>query len=90
MGVIVFFGGGPIIILDICFLNLNKTTQKVDVEAESSNFEYRAFITLTPNDLILLKSKKIAKFRLYIYDNSIDEYFAEKFINYVKCVIDKK
>lgn len=80
-GVIILFEDGT---------KLNKPTQKVDVEAESSIFEYSAFITLTPNDLILLKTKKIAKFRLYIYDNSIDEYFAEKFTYYVKCIVEAK
>jgi hypothetical protein len=58
-GVIILFEDGT---------KINKTTQKVDVKAKESNFEYSVYITLSPNDLILLKTKKIAKFRLYIYD----------------------
>jgi hypothetical protein len=83
-------GGKGVIILFEDGTKINKPTVEIDVEANSSNFRYSVYITLSPNDLILLKTKTIAKFRLYIYDNSPDEYFALKFMNYVKCAIDKK
>jgi hypothetical protein len=82
-------GGKGVIILFEDGTKINKPTVEIDVEANSSNFEYSAYITLNLNDLKLLSTKKIDKYRLYIYDK-VNGSFAEKFQYYVKCVIDKK
>lgn len=63
---------------------------KIDVDAESSGFEYSAFTTLTPADLITFSTKKIKKFRLYIYDEEVNSSDAEKFKLFVKCVKQTK
>ncbi|MBA0885348.1 hypothetical protein [Flavobacterium undicola] len=59
---------------------------KIDVEAESNSYQYSAFITLTPADLITFSTKKIKKFRLYIYDEEVNSSDAEKFKLYTKCI----
>lgn len=63
---------------------------KIDVDAESSGFEYSAFINLTSADLNIFTSKKIKKFRLYIYDEEVNSSDADKFKLYVKCVKETK
>ncbi|WP_313515557.1 hypothetical protein [Sphingobacterium sp.] len=80
-GVIILFDDGT---------KLSKPNVEIDVDASEHGFEYSAFITLTSNDLIALKSKKINKYRLYIYDNTIDQNFAEKFRIYVKKIMELK
>lgn len=59
---------------------------KIDVEADSKGFEYSAFITLTPADLTTFTTKKIKKFRLYIYDEEVNSSDAEKFRLYTQCI----
>lgn len=63
---------------------------KIDVEAESDGFEYSAFITLTPTDLTTFSTKKIKKFRLYIYDEEVNSNDAEKFRLYTQCIKTEK
>lgn len=63
---------------------------KIDVDAESNGFEYSAFINLTPTDLISFSTKKIKKFRLYIYDKEVNSSDADKFKLFVKCVKETK
>ena len=63
---------------------------KIDVEAESNGFEYTAFITLTPTDLTTFSTKKIKKFRLYIYDEEVNSSDAEKFELYTQCIKNAK
>jgi len=79
---------GVIILLDDG-TKINKS-DKIDVEAADNGWDYRAFISLTQSDLQLLSTKKINKYRLYIYDETLSKWFAEKFINYVKCIREKK
>ena len=59
---------------------------KIDVEAEDKGFEYSTFIPLTLADLTILSTKKIKKFRLYIYDEELNPFEADKFKVYVKCI----
>lgn len=59
---------------------------KINVEADSKGFEYSAFITLTPADLVTFSTKKIKKFRLYIYDKEVNSSDAEKFRLYAQCI----
>lgn len=62
---------------------------EIDVEAEKGSYEYSAFITLSQNDLKLFSSKRIKKFRLYIYDTTLNAGFANKFLNYTKCMLKR-
>ena len=80
-GVIILFDDGT---------KMSKPTVKIDVDAEEKGFKYRAFIPLTEIEVKSLNTRKIVKFRLYIYDEEVSPGFAEKFSYYVKCVLDKK
>jgi len=62
---------------------------KIDVEADKDGYEYSAFIPLVAADLIAFSTKTIKKFRLYIYDESINNVEADKFKIYVKCLRKK-
>jgi len=59
---------------------------KIDVDATQSGFRYSAFVPLTNSDLKLLKSKKISKFKLYIFEQSISDDDANMFIQDVSCI----
>lgn len=59
---------------------------KIDVEAGSNGFEYSAFITLTPTDLTTFLTKRIKKFRLYIYDEEVNSSDADRFKLYTECI----
>lgn len=80
-GVIILFDDGT---------KMNKPSIKVDVNSNAKGFEYTAYIPLTETEVKLLTTKKITKFRLFIYDEVVSPSFAEKFTYYVKCVMDKK
>lgn len=80
-GVIILFEDGT---------KLSKPNIEINVKAGDRGFNYSAFFSLTSNDLIALKSKKIKKYRLYIYDNTIDQNFADKFRIYVKKIMELK
>jgi len=84
-GNIVTINGTGVIVL---FSDGTKWTRqsKIDVDAENDGFEYSAYITLTEEDLIRFSTKKIKKFRLYIYDAEINSNDANKFKLFVKCV----
>jgi hypothetical protein len=59
---------------------------KIEADAGRNGFDYSAFITLNPNDLAIFSSKKIKKFRLYIYDQEISPRNADLFKYYVDCI----
>ena len=63
---------------------------KIDVKAGSNGFDYSAFITLTQADLVTLTTKAIKKYRLYIYDEEVNQSDADKFKIYVKCIREAK
>lgn len=63
---------------------------KVDVDANKDGFEYSAFFLLSQTELATLSSKKVKKFRLYIYDEEINETEADKFKIYVSCLRSTK
>jgi hypothetical protein len=62
----------------------------IDVDAGSNGFDYSAFITLTPADLITFSTKKIKKFRLYIYDEEVNSSDADRFKLYTECIKNAK
>ena len=64
--------------------------ETIDVEAETSNFEYSAFASLTNADMITFQNKKIKKFRLYIYDKEVDVDLSDKLMVYAKCLSSLK
>jgi hypothetical protein len=80
-GVIILFDDGT---------KISKPTVKIDVDSDEKGFEYSAYIPLTEIEVKSLTTKKIKKFRLYIYDEEVSPGFAEKFTYYAKCVMDKK
>ncbi len=75
----------------ILFSDGSKWTKpvKINVKAGKDNFIYTAFINLTPEDLNIFSTKKIKKYRLYIYDEIINPSDADKFNIYVNCIKNK-
>jgi hypothetical protein len=69
---------------------LIKSTAKVDVNVTSDGFDYSVFMSLTPSDLALLKTKKIKKFRLYIFDEDVKSIESERFKVYMNCIVNAK
>jgi hypothetical protein len=60
----------------------------IDVDASENGFRYSAFIPLNKADLNLLKSKKISKFKLYIFEQTLFESDSNGFIQDVNCIIN--
>lgn len=58
----------------------------VDIPRNGSGWNYSTFITILPDKLQLLKKFKILKWKLYIYDESQDDYIAEVFRKRVNCI----
>jgi hypothetical protein len=63
---------------------------KIDADYDDGSYIYSAFIGLSQNDLEIFSTKKIKKFRLYIYDKEININDAEKFCEYVKLIKSAK
>lgn len=63
---------------------------EISVDTDSNRYVYSAFITLSTADLLIFSTKKIKKFRLYIYDEEVDKNYAEKFKQYVNCIRNVK
>lgn len=76
----------------ILFTDGTKITKpvEIDVDADESGFEYSAYITLTATDLDSLSKKKVKKFRLYIYDEDVEEGFSTAFAANVACIRKQK
>ena len=89
-GVTVNVGQTGVIILFDDGTKMNKTTIEFDVDADEKGYKYSAYVPLTETEVKSLTTKKIKKFRLYIYDEELNQTFAEKFTYYVKCVMEKK
>lgn len=57
----------------ILFTDGSKMNKNDEISCEVSSgggaYDYSAFLSLSENDLLILKKKAIKKFRLYIYDN---------------------
>lgn len=67
---------------------LNKENAKIDVKVgDKGRFIYSAFIELTNEDLVILKTKKITDNRLYIYDGTVNLESANLIQEYVKCIL---
>ena len=62
---------------------------KIKVDAkEGDGWFYTCFVKLTDEDLLLFSSKKIKKYRLYIYDEDMDISFSNRFKLYVEIMKD--
>ena len=83
VGAIILFDDGT---------KLNKPSVKIDVDVsyESQGYQYSAYTLLSAADINMLCNKKVSKFRLYVYDEEINPWFAEKFTYYVKCIMGKE
>jgi hypothetical protein len=62
---------------------------EIDVDATENGFDYKAFIKLTPSDLSLFSTKRISKYRLYIYDTSLNYHKSSVIKIFINCVIDR-
>jgi hypothetical protein len=61
-------------------------TVAIDVEAGKNGFDYKAFIELSETDLTVFRTKQVNKFRLHIYDETLDTVTAENFMIYLECI----
>jgi hypothetical protein len=59
---------------------------KIDVKANEEGFKYSAFIELTTEEFELFKHKKIDKYMLYIFEDSLYDEDAESLRNNAKCI----
>lgn len=68
---------------------IEKSDAKIDTDVSNygKGYDYSAFITLTDEDIMKLKSNLITDVRLYIYDRSIKDGVILK--EYLKCISDK-
>jgi len=80
-GVIILFDDGT---------KINKPSVKIDVDVDGSRFLYSAYFSLTESDLKTLSTKRVDRFRLYIYDEVVNPKKAEELTYYVSCIIDKR
>lgn len=86
-GSTVVVDGKGVIILFTDGSKLTKPLQEVDADVgRNGNFNYSSFITLTQTDLTTLSSKKIKKIRLYIFDEEIPPFEAQKFQMFVSAI----
>lgn len=74
--------------ISVLFVDGTKWNKQSSIETEydDGGYTYSAFIDLSPKDLVLFSTKKIKKFRLYIYDKDININDSEKFCEYIKLV----
>ena|SRR5688572_6379440 len=71
---------------------IERANTEVDVDVAKNtykgDYEYSGIIRLSDSDLLILASKKIKKFRLYIYDTEVSDADAIKYMEYAKCLIN--
>jgi hypothetical protein len=79
-GVIILFEDGT---------KFEKLAEEIDVKVGKTDYIYSCFISLTKDEAKLFASKKISKYRLYIYDTIEDKFASERFMKYVKCILNK-
>ncbi|MFC2176533.1 hypothetical protein ACFLR1_06160 [Bacteroidota bacterium] len=60
----------------------------IEVDVTERGFKYSTYVELTDTQLNTFKSKKVKKFRLYIYDKAVVIDFSDKFLIYVACLIE--
>ena len=77
----------------ILFSDGTKMTKQTKIGTdlnEDNTWLYKANITLTSEELNIISTKTIKKFRLFIYDQDVKEQEATDFKAYVNCIIKAK
>jgi hypothetical protein len=69
---------------------MKKPNAEIDIEVSDYGFRYTSFIELTRDDLKVLSSKTIDKFRLNIFDGEVNSKDARMFRIYAKNIIKLK
>lgn len=80
-------GGRGVIILFDDGTKFEKPNVEIDVNVGGKDYVYRCFIRLTKNEVRLFATNKISKYRLYIYDTTIDSFTSESLMNYFTCLL---
>lgn len=66
---------------------ISKPNEEIDVDVSSgSGYDYSSFIQLTSTEIRQLTMKSITDFKLYIYEETIDDESALKIKEYLKCL----
>ena len=85
---VVVDGKGVILLLD----NGEKiewSEEKIDVKVSSGgNYVYSCFIRLSSEDIAKLQQNNISDFRLYIFDNKVEN--SEKYKQYINCMVEQE
>ena len=84
---VVVDGKGVILLLD----NGEKIEwpeEKIDVKVRGGNYVYSCFIRLSSEDIAKLQQNNISDFRLYIYDNKVEN--SEKYKQYINCMVNQE
>lgn len=70
---------------------ISKPNEKIDVRLSSSNeWEYTSMIKLSSTDIANLKTKKIKKVRLYIYDSELNPELITNLPFQMQCLLEMK
>ena len=81
-GVIILFTDGT---------KMNKETKiGTEVGDVTNSWLYKANLILSAEELNIIATKTIKKFRLYIYDHDVNEKEANDFKGYVNCIMKSK
>jgi hypothetical protein len=68
--------------------NIIKPNEEIDIDVNSgSGWIYKAFISLSHEEIKLLTEKNITDTKLYIYEGTVDKESAVKIKEYLKCLI---
>ncbi len=90
IGSILTVGGDGVILLLDDKTKIVKPDQEVHVRVtEDYGYKYSSYISLTNEDIEILKSKSIDKFRLYIYDKDLSSVTSNSIQMYIQCLTDK-
>ena len=65
---------------------LSFPTTKVKVDIDDNGYEYSSFIRIQPALMLKLKSKRIKSFKLYIYNDTLDEEESHSAKRYFECL----
>lgn len=89
-GSTLFVGWKGAILVFIDGTKMKKPNAEIDIEVSDYGFRYTASILLTRDDLKVLSSKHINKFRLNIFDGAVNSKDAKMFRIYAKNLVKLK
>jgi hypothetical protein len=68
-------------------LRIEKPDAEINVDANSTGYEYSAFVQLTEEEMKLIAQNQMTDFRLYIYDAIVNVLDRNKYMKYANCLL---